>query len=180
MDNESCSGKSLQHIVTQSQKRNDLVRLQNNLSAWCSSKYYEVLTFYSKIFSKNNWMIIWFDLQATVVKSKLCEICSCLLISFDELICVTKTKFFCWENFSCHNKQAALKAFIGDAFNLLLSVKISKEASLTRYFGTIETCQSFQVTLRSRFDERLTLEMWASLGLHFGNLILVNLSDVKS
>ena len=57
-------------------------------------------------------MITWFDLQATEVKSKLCEICNCLLISFDELICVRKTKFFCLENFLCHNQQA----FIRDAF----------------------------------------------------------------
>ena len=63
--------------------------------------------------------------------------------------------------------------------HLLMSVKIWKKASKTRYFGTIETCQSFQVTLRTRFDKRLTLEMLASLPIHFGNLILVNSSDAK-
>ena len=62
---------------------------------------------------------------------------------------------------------------------LLLSGTISEEALITRYFGTIETCERFQVNLSIRSDEGLTLETSASLSLHCGNLTLVNSFDAK-
>ena len=46
-----------------SEKTNDLVSLQSITSAWYSLECCLVLTCYSKIFSKNKWMITWFDLQ---------------------------------------------------------------------------------------------------------------------
>ena len=45
-------------------------------------------------------LITCFDLQLpTAVESKLSELCSCILISFLEQICVTKTKSQCSRNF---------------------------------------------------------------------------------
>ena len=63
--------------------------------------------------------------------------------------------------------------------HLLLSGTISEEALITRYFGTIETCERFQVNLSIRSDEGLTLETSVSLSLHCGNFTLINSFDAK-
>ena len=63
--------------------------------------------------------------------------------------------------------------------HLLLSGTISEEALITRYFGTIETWEWFQVNLSIRSDEGLMLETSASLSLHCENLTLINSFDAK-
>ena len=55
-------------VTDSSEKTNDLDRLQHIASSWYSMECYLVLTFCSKILSKNKWMIIWFDLQLLWLK----------------------------------------------------------------------------------------------------------------
>ena len=101
-DFESRKGEQQKRKVTRySIKTNDEVRLKEP----CKSMMFIRMLLSTHLLLKDSQQKGERSLGAgTVVESKLSEICSCLLIPFRELICVTKlTKSQCSGNFSFQN-----------------------------------------------------------------------------